>query len=118
MPMSPRNEVFNSYAEYYDNVVRPIRDKSPTQLRLDGLPPGADTDSPWGGFGRFRHLGRTWAVDGDTRIEALHTAYEALQLGSEPFREEPTRKGSSLKLTEALKAQLEYRSEYVYIYER
>jgi len=83
------------------------------QLRLDGLTSGENRNL----FGQFRHQGKRWEVHGDTRIEKVMVAYNAIASKSvrDPFVPEPATTRLCLNLVKPL---LEPRSpKHLYIYE-
>jgi hypothetical protein len=104
-----------SFVSFMEEVVLPARTASPTDVRLDGWRTGGN----FAVFGEFEHGTGQWKVHADTHYEPLMLAYEAAKSGIDPFVEVPTKRGSSLDLTDVLRPKLsEPRFKYIYIYER
>lgn len=113
--------VHDSFAEFMVAIVLSGHQANPEHIRLNGEPTGGDQNAA----GYFRHHGRTWKVDADTRYAPLLAAYDHLQqTGEDPFREDHTPKRDSLVLIDSLQAKLEQldekyrRHKYHYIYAR
>jgi hypothetical protein len=106
--------MYQSFASFVEAVVLPGRAENPAHRRLDGQSTGGN----FAVAGEFRHRGRSWKVHADTHYEPLLVAYEAAKSGADPFVEVPTKRGTSLDLTDELRRELsEPRFKYIYIYE-
>jgi hypothetical protein len=99
----------NSFAAWVEAEILP---KAGSQERLDGRKSGGNHAA----YGRFKHHGRTWKVNGDTRIERIRSAYEAMQSGKfpDPLVVEPAEVGDCLNLVEAIRRPNEPKHFYVY----
>lgn len=100
----------SSFAAWAQAEVLPV---SGSRDRLDGLNDSGNRDI----FGRFRYLGRKWEVHGDTRVERVLRAYQAIQVGklSNALVVERARVRDCLNLAPALRGLKE--PKYFYVYE-
>ena len=101
---------YQSFAAWVKAEVLPTKG---AQVRLDGWTNGKsnrDID------GRFKHHGRTWEVHGDTRIEMVIRAYDAIPKLKDPLVAEPTRTKARdcLNLDKSLRTSGEPKHFYVY----
>jgi len=72
---------FESFREFYECHVKPIKLKNPDFFRLDGRTTGG---SRWpNAF--FKYEVQLWKVDEDTRIDKLDEAYRQLTESQDPF---------------------------------
>lgn len=107
--------VFESYAQFVENVVLPRKEANPSHRRLDGSPTGGN----WAVAGVFRYEKREWKVHEDSHYEPLLIAYDAWKTGDKsPFVEEQTKRGTCLNLKPVLQSNTTTpRFKYLYIYE-
>jgi hypothetical protein len=112
-----RKDVHEDFLSIMENCVLPRKKKHPNDMRLDGELSGSKGTQV--AFGFFRHRGRKWKVDMDTRYEPLMLAYSDAVTGKDPFVEETTNGGGKkLILTHELFAQMKSRFRYLYIYSK
>jgi hypothetical protein len=106
--------VHSDFISFMQSRVLPLYKEHPNYIRLDGETVGGKRKA----FGYFRHKGRDWKVDEDTRFEPLVLAYEAAKLGADPFVESETRTGKAtcLSLSGNIKARQKSRAKHMYIY--
>jgi hypothetical protein len=99
----------SSFAAWVEAEVLP---KNGSQERLDGRKSGGNRAV----FGRFKHQGRAWVVHGDTRIERVRRAYEAMQTGEfpDPLILERAKVRDCLNLVKAIRKPKEPKHFYVY----
>lgn len=104
--------IYDSFKDWVDAEVLPLKKKHPRWTRLDGLSRGGNRSI----VGRFRHVGRVWVVHGDTRFEPVDRAYVAITTGNvaDPFVIRRAKVRDCLDLLPALKAGK--RPKYFYVY--
>lgn len=80
---------YPSFAAFMDEVVRPLGEARPGDLRLDGEVTGGNRTV----VGSFDHAGRVWKVHADTHYEPLRIATRSLAANPkmDPFIVEHTR---------------------------
>jgi hypothetical protein len=105
---------YDSFAQFMEEVVLPMRQANPEQIRLDGRRSGGNRAIA----GKFQYKRRVWKVHADTHYEPLLIAYHALTNGQsrDPFVEENTAQGRCLDLTEELRRLKSTERKYLYIY--
>lgn len=72
---------FESFQDFYEQLVQKLKEDHPGYLRLDGREKGG---SRWP-HAFFYYGNQRWKVDEDTRIEKLDKAYALLMEGQDPF---------------------------------
>ena len=99
----------DSFSAWVEAEVLHIAD---SQKRLDGWERGSNLAI----HGRFKHQGRSWEVHGDTHIEKVRRAYNAIQNGRlhDPLVAEPAKKRDCLNLVKSLRKSDKYKYFYVY----
>ena len=99
-----RDDRVPDFRRFIEESVHPIK----TQLRLDGREAGGNRSV----FGYFRHHGKNWRVNADTRVGPLLSAYS---FDGDPFEITETRTGRAcLAIKSAIYGG---RRKHVYIYE-
>ena len=106
--------VYDSFVDFMETVVLPMKQANPTDIRLDGRVSGGS----WDHVGSFLRGSRVWTVYADSRYQPLLTAYEAIRKGEadDPFVESPMQSGDRLDLTDNLQKATGLRHRYLYIY--
>ncbi len=101
--------IHKTFADWVEAEILPL-DKE--QVRLDGRTSGGNRKI----FGKFKHAGRNWSVNSDTRVDRVLRAYSEIlsSEGSDPFIEEATPKGKCLNLVERLRFAEKAKRFYVY----
>jgi len=101
--------IHDSFAAWVEAEVLP---KGDSQERLDGLKSGGNRKV----FGRFRHQGRVWEVNGDTRIKRVVCAYKAIEAGkfSDPLVLEHSKSRDCLNLVKDIRNPKKPKHFYVY----
>jgi hypothetical protein len=96
--MSAKMHVYDSFADFINSAVIPHQAAHPEWKRLDGWDhdPSKAHEGNQTIFARFRHAGRIWKVDADTRFAPLMDAY--MKQDGDPFFEEPTNTNLGTKL--------------------
>jgi hypothetical protein len=106
--------IHSSFKEWVATEVLPLQKKNPTWHRLDGESTGSNRNV----VGRFMYAGRPWGVHGDTRLEPIQRAYDALVNGrvKDPFVIKRTVKNirDCLDLVPQLKVPKQPKHFYVY----
>jgi len=103
--------VYPSFRAFMEAVVVPRKALDPSQTRFDGETSGSSREVA----GRFRHHGKVWKMDVDSRFEPLFIASEEVKKGHDPFVEETTQTTRGTRL--ALDHSLWTGFRYLYIYE-
>jgi hypothetical protein len=107
-------EIFDSFRSLMSSV-KDLERKHPTWIRLDGQTEGSSQRA----FACFRHQGKLWKVDEDTRFEPLNLAYDAEEAGLDPFVPRPTSRSKSrtcLELKDDIRSRQKSKPKYLYIY--
>ena len=101
--------IHSSFVSWVEAEVLP---KAGSQERLDGLKSGGNRKV----FGKFKHLGRVWEVNGDTRIKKVRCAYDEMQSGRfpDPLVLERAKVRDCLNLVEAIRDPKKPKHFYVY----
>ncbi len=84
--MKTLTPTFESFKEFYQDFVIPLKEKNPEFIRLDGQVTGSTRSAA----AYFKYRGDKWKIDADTQIDRLKTAFELLQEGKDPFLIKPT----------------------------
>ena len=105
---------FKTFQEFVESLVIPLVSSKPEYVRLDGRGKGGNRAI----FGIFDHEGKSWKVHSDSSIEPLMLAYDGIANSKvNPFREEVTKLGTSLVLTEEIQqGKAKPRFKHLYIY--
>lgn len=85
---------FDSFNEFYTELVIPLKKKNPEFIRLDGKITGS-TRNP---AAYFMYKSNKWKVDADTYLDRLTIAFDKMEAGEDPFLIKPTlnKKGECL----------------------
>jgi hypothetical protein len=106
--------IHNSFQNWVIAEVLPLKKRNPSWCRLDGEMTGSNRNV----VARFKHLDRVWGVHGDTRIDLILRAYDAVVSGKvqDPFVVQRTAKNvrDCLDLTPQLKLPRQPKHFYVY----
>lgn len=101
--------IYDSYPECYKGFIAPLKRQHPKWKRLDGsiTKKGNPTPVTW-----FRHAGKIWEINADTRFEVLSIINDGwMKWGESVLIEKPTATRKSLKPRPELGS-----LQYCYIY--